>query len=320
MKNVIAADIGGTNSRFAFFRLDEGEGLSIVDSFRFKTGDARSLAELIEEVKKKTSVPPYSEWDALVLAVPGAVKERTFAKLANVPWTVDVSKLRLCSPEKKIFLINDFVAQAYACQRAGQLERRSIQAGVAKSESPVAVIGAGTGLGHCVLAKEGHDTFLALPSEAGHAAFPFYGKAEAAYQDYLLERTGAAYPYGDIVVSGPGLSSLHAYLTGDDLSPEDVANSIAPDSETTMYFARFYGRACRNYALTVLAVGGLYITGGVAIKNPFLVMDDHFREEFVDSAHYRTMLEEIPVMLILDEDIGLWGAANFGALNLRIGT
>lgn len=316
MKDIIAVDVGGTNSRFTHFRLDEKGNLSCVAGVRLKTGDSASLDELIEKARNAGFVAASLRWDAVVLAVPGAVKEGACAKLANVPWAVDVSGLRQRLPGTKVFLINDFVAQAYACPLERHLNKETIQAGVAENGAAMAVIGAGTGLGHCALARTGRDAFLALPSEAGHAAFPFYGKTEVAYQDYLLERTGAAYPYGDLVVSGPGLSHLHAWLTGEDLPPDRIASRITPDSETTVFFARFYGRACRNYALTVLPMGGLYVTGGVAMKNPFLVVNDHFRQEFIDSPHYRTILEKIPVSLILSEDIGLWGAANFAALNL----
>jgi len=169
-------------------------------------------------------------------------------------------------------------------------------------------------LGHCALVATDGGDFLPLPSEAGHAAFPFYGKTETAYRDFLMERTGAEYPYGDIVVSGPGLTNLHAFLTGREMPPKDIVAEIAPESETTVLFARFYARACRNYALTVLALGGLFIAGGVAMKNPFLVVNDHFRKEFGESRHYGPMLRQIPVSLIASEDSGLWGAANYGMM------
>ncbi len=183
----------------------------------------------------------------------------------------------------------------------------------------MAVIGAGTGLGHCALLATDGGGFLPLPSEAGHAAFPFYGKTETAYRDFLMERTGAEYPYGDIVVSGPGLTHLHAFLTGREMSPKDIVAEIPPESETTVLFSRFYARACRNYALTVLALGGLFIAGGVAMKNPFLVVNDHFRKEFTESRHYGPMLRQIPVSLIVSEDSGLWGAAHYGMIKGKSG-
>lgn len=319
MKNVIAVDIGGTNSRFGHFRISDEGRLSYVDGLRLKTHSASSLDDLMEMARNKGPIGANTQWDAVVLAVPGAVKDNTYAKLANVPWAVDVSGLRVRAAGARIFLINDFVAQAFACPLMSRLNTQIVQNGEPQAAANVAVIGAGTGLGHCALAPAGGDSFVPLPSEAGHAAFAFYGKTETAYRDYLLERTGAEYPYGDIVVSGPGLTHLHAFLTGRDLDPVDVIGEITPEAETAVLFARFYARACRNYALTVLSLGGLFIAGGVAMKNPFLVVNDHFRQEFTDSAHYGTMLAKIPVTLILSEDSGLWGAANYGAINLRTG-
>jgi len=312
MKNIIAVDIGGTNSRFAHFTIDDDGALSCVARLKLETASASSLDDLIDKALAPGPIPAVADWDTVVLAVPGAVKENTRASLANVPWDVDVSGLRAHLGGTGIFLINDFVAQAFACPLAKRLEMETVQDGVADLRAAMAVVGAGTGLGHCaLLAADGGD-FLALPSEAGHAAFPFYGKTETAYRDFLMERTGAEYPYGDIVVSGPGLTHLHAFLTGRELPPKDIVAGITPESETTILFARFYARACRNYALTVLALGGLFIAGGVAMKNPFLVVNAHFRKEFTESGHYGPMLKQIPVSLMASEDSGLWGAANYG--------
>jgi len=316
MKNIMAVDIGGTNSRFAHFAIDDKETLSYIGGLRLKTASASSLDDTIEKAHREGPIPAGARWDAVVLAVPGAVKEETYAKLANVPWAVDVSGLRERTVGTKILLINDFVAQAFACPLGDRLTKEIVQAGEAQPGASIGVIGAGTGLGHCALASTQGDTLLPLPSEAGHAAFPFYGNAETAYRDFLLDRTQAEYPYGDIVVSGPGLTHLHAFLTGRELPPEKIVTEITPEAETTVLFARFYARACRNYALTVLTLGGLFIAGGVAMKNPFLVVNNHFREEFTHSVHYGAMLEKIPVSLMLSEDSGLWGAANFGAINL----
>lgn len=84
------------------------------------------------------------------------------------------------------------------------------------------------------------------------------------------------------------------------------------ESATVQWFARFYGRASRNYALSVLPFGGFYISGGVATKNPFLVDNDTFRDEFVNSPVKRKLLETIPVRLLRDPFSGLWGAAYYG--------
>jgi glucokinase len=316
MINIIAVDIGGTNSRFAHFRVSNFGELEYVNGFWLMTHSALSLDDLMEKALKKDELPAQTGWDAMVLAVPRPVKEETYASLANVPWAVDVSGLRARMPGTTILVINDFVAQAFACLIKEKVENLTIRAGTPETGANIAIIGAGTGLGHCALAMTSRGTFLPLPSEAGHVAFPFYGKVETEYRDYLLQKTGAGYPFGDLVVSGPGLAHLHSFFTGRALTPAEVVAEIGPDSPTTSFFARFYGRVARNYTLTVLALGGLYIAGGVAMKNRSLVDNEHFIREFNDSPHYGHILEKIPLTLILSEHNGLWGAAQYGIMKL----
>ena len=83
--------------------------------------------------------------------------------------------------------------------------------------------------------------------------------------------------------------------------------------------ARFYARACRNYALQVLARGGVYIAGGVAAKAPVLVTHPEFEAEFRRSPTMAHLLAKIPVFLNRNEESGLWGAALAGVQKLRTG-
>jgi glucokinase len=209
-------------------------------------------------------------------------------------------------------LLNDFAAQAYACRTKAVAEAKTIQNAKIDPASVLAAIGAGTGLGHCALVPTAEGGYITAPSEAGHAAFPFIGEREHAFEDFLREKTGHPYGFGDVVVSGIGLSMVHEFLAGQDLEPKEVSARLADNPETADWFARFYARACRHYALNVLAFGGLYICGGVAAKNPDLVTRPAFLEEFRHSPTQRKVLEAIPVFLNDNEDSGLYGAAHFG--------
>jgi len=318
MHKILTADIGGTYSRFAGFTFGDDGTQSRLSSVSLTTGSFCSFDDLIECAFMHVAPAANSSWKAMVLAVPGPVREGVRATLPNVPWTADITNLRKNLPGTEIYLINDFVAQGYTCLPETELAREVIQAGKAEDGGVIAVVGAGTGLGHCAIRKEAGGGISALPSEAGHAAFAFCKEDEAGFMEYLLEKTGSSYPHNDLVVSGSGLSHLHAWLTGETLPPENIVSRIGPESETTEFFARFYARACRNYALSVLATGGLFITGGVAMKNPFLVNNDYFREEFINAPHYRDILESIPISLVCDEEVGLRGAARYGMVNLRV--
>jgi glucokinase len=129
--------------------------------------------------------------------------------------------------------------------------------------------------------------------------------------------TKLPYCHGDAIVSGSGLSRLHAFLTGESLSPANVAARLPQSPRTAAWFARFYGRAARNYALNVLAQGGVYLAGGVAARNPILVRHPAFLEEFRSSPSHSALLASIPVLLNANEDSGVYGAALYGAQRLR---
>ncbi len=148
-------------------------------------------------------------------------------------------------------------------------------------------------------------------------AFPFVGDAEHAYGEYVRRITPLPYCHGDAIVSGPGLSRLHAFLTGEELPPAVLGPRLADFPRTVEWFARFYGRACRNYALAVLALGGVYVSGGVAVRSPVLVEHPAFLEEFCLSPSHSELLSGLPVLLNTNEDTGVFGAALFGVQLLR---
>jgi glucokinase len=121
----------------------------------------------------------------------------------------------------------------------------------------------------------------------------------------------------EFIVSGSGLSLIHQYLAGEKLTPAEINDGVAHNSETLDWAARFYGRACRNYALQVLARGGVYIAGGVAAKMPILVTHPAFERQFTYSKTMASLLQEIPVYLNANEESGLWGAAFLAAQKLK---
>ena len=320
MQRVLAADIGGTYSRFGFFELigeaDEPRLLSIV---RLPTQESESLPVLLELLFSEQRPFAASSCDLAVLAVPGPVQGR-FCRPPNIKWDIDLYDITKVGLGRGA-LLNDFAAQAFASRSRAVREARVLQASRSDAQitagGTVAVIGAGTGLGHCALVPDGRGGHLAVPSEAGHVAFPFVGDKEHAYGEYVRRVTNLAYCHGDAVVSGSGLSRLHAFLTGEVMSPAVLSPRLPNFPNTVEWFARFYARAARNYALAVLALGGVYVCGGVAAKSPMLVEHPAFLEEFRLSPSHRDLLAGLPVMLNLNEDSGVFGAAIFGAQRLR---
>ena len=316
MAIILAADIGGTNSRFGHFEAIDGHEARLVESCSFATGSVRSLAELLRLLKASGFGLDPETADQVVLAVAGPVRDGVRCKLTNAEWGIDLDDPAVALPRGRTALVNDFVAQALGAGTA-HAGRSAVVVREGEARFGVtAAVGAGTGLGLCALVPLPGGESLPLPSEGGHAPLAFVSRDEFRFLEFLKTQTGYTHAFGDIVVSGPGLSFLHQFLTGRRLAPAEIAQEIGPESETTRWFARFFGRACRAYVLHVLAWGGVFLCGGLAARNPFLVANEEFLREFGDCPAYGTALEAIPIRLVTAPDSGLHGAARHGRMLL----
>lgn len=312
--NILTADIGGTNSRFAHFTTGPGGGLRLCRSVWTKTSDHRSFRAMLEYLKSTGFSLTPGQSDIFVVAVAGPVEDGLRCSPPFIAWDIDVSDPYY----GRCILINDFIAQAYSCLTRPGREAVRILDGTADQMAASAIIGAGTALGKAVLVPKLDGTAVALCSEGGHAGFPFETEREFEFHRFLTDKLGDKYITGNTVVSGKGLSYIHQFLTGHELAPQDVALSFQRFPETLEWASRFYGRSCRNFALEILAMGGVYIAGGLAAKNPELVTSKTFEKEFRSSDKLSYLLEKIPVFLIRDENSGLWGAAFLGLQKLKI--
>lgn len=316
-RTILTADIGATNSRFAQFHQKPEGGLSLVEVKWLPTASAASFAELIQQLKTEGFFLDLDKADIFVAAVAGPVERGVKCSPPFISWDIDISQIQEEFGFGRVALINDFVAQAYACRSpVGKIE---ILDGEIVEDAAIAVLGAGTALGKAVLIPDGAGGFLAVPSEGGHASFSFIRGREYEFQEFLKIELGEDYIIANYVVSGKGLVYIHRFLTGESLEAREVAETFSPDSETLEWAARFYGRVCRDFALEVLSLGGMYIAGGVAARSPQIITHEAFRKEFRASPTMGHILEKIPVYLIDNQDSGLWGAAFLGLQELDRG-
>ena len=316
---MLAADIGGTNSRFSMFSV---EGRKPV----YKCGVViSSKEEEFSHLLNKLFTCWPVEWTELarvsevVFAAAGPVRDGRI-EMTNADFAVDEEQIQSFFPDAEVRLMNDFEAQAWAClspvfETAERLlPGAGSEAPVFSGLAPVAVVGAGTGLGAAWL-MPGEDPRV-LPSEAGHMSFPFdiRNEEERAFAAFLAGESSIL-PTAGHVLSGSGLAKLHEFFTG---TAEDPAYFTAAmtfaESDTCRLFARFYGRFCRMAALSLLPQA-VVIAGGVAEKTPCLVRHEEFAREFVRAAGaHGEFLNRVPVWLNRHPQSGLWGAAEAGAM------
>jgi glucokinase len=314
MPSILAADIGGTNSRFGRFTVIDGK-LELQDTAWLQTTEVDSFETLLTRLAERGPEWEAARADVFLVAIAGAVEEERRCAPVNIAWDADLDRIAPRLGLTRAALINDFVAQAYACRTDAVASAQLVLDGTADPNGALAVVGAGTGLGKCALTPiPGSKSWTSVASEGGHTHFPFLTEEELTFLRFVQRETGKRQVVGDMVVTGLGLRLLHRFLTGQDLSPAEVAARFPdPDCPTLEWAARFYGRACHDYALDVLSTGGLYISGGIAAKNPALVQHPSFKAEFRASETHAALMGRIPVRLNANQDSGLWGAAYYGA-------
>jgi glucokinase len=338
---LLAGDIGGTKTLLGLFERDEPRPQPRhVD--QFITLDHDGLESILSTFLEKHGVR-VSELEASSFGVAGAITDQV-ARLTNVPWRIDAGEM-MRHGFRRVRLLNDLEAMAYAIPVLAADELAILQEGVKISSGNVAVIAAGTGLGEGMLLNIG-GRLVPGQSEGGHADF-------AARTPRELEMVGAlTHVLGRVsaehILSGPGLVNVyrftHALLNAEtagadeervgapavvsvgttcaavgpvsdpsELPPRITASALAgkcPDCvEAVDLFVSAYGAEAGNVGLRVVATAGVYIGGGIAPRILPLLRNGRFITAFRAKAPLDELVGRMPVAVILNKRSALLGAA-----------
>ncbi len=345
MTLLLAGDIGGTKTILRLVNAEAdstvaGALLQILYEERYSSPEFPDLAPIVrrflKEAAEQLGSSPLPE--TACFAIAGPVVGNT-SSLTNLSWLLDGERLQHELNIPKVALINDFAAVGYGIlglNDAGDLH--PLQKAPRQLHAPIAVIGAGTGLGEGFLIPTGTG-YSVYPSEGGHADFAPRSQLEFQLLNYLLDKLNITRISVERVVSGQGIVAIYQFLRDRQTASEtpDIAEVIrtwerqagqektvdpaaaiaiaAADksdhlSEQTMnLFAEAYGAEAGNLALKLLPYGGLYIAGGIAAKNVPLLDAGGFMHAFTDKGRVSALLETIPVYIVLNPKVGLIGAA-----------
>lgn len=315
-------DIGGTQCRLARFGEDGPQPELEAVQVR-ATADMPDTDALLRAWEEALTTP-LSAARALVMGVAGPVSPEGAARLSNAALTVDPRAVSARFGLRRCLVVNDFVTEAWACLTpagAGAVRlfgpcRPAPTAADGPEAGPVAVLGAGTGLGAAWLVPgrdaAGRPCRRAFPSEFGHAPFPFEGREEQEFAAFAREALHRRTLCADDVTSGRGAALLYAFLCGERLPEAEAAARLCAHEEGLRWYARFLGRVCGQWALATLCRGGLYLTGGMVLRNPGVTEHPAFREAFL-LAPELGVLEQVPVARFATPYSGLWGGAALAA-------
>ena len=307
MQNVLLADIGGTNARFAILAGETvGRGSHMAVSGYGSFGEA--LRAYLD------GLPEAGQPRGAILAASGTIHDGRCV-LTNNSWVIDAAELRVTHGFSTVRLINDFEAVAWSLPGLSGDQLRQVGGAGPVAGAPLAALGPGTGLGMAVSIRCATGR-LVLSSEGGHSTMAGSSSREDAVIAYLRQRFG--HISAERVLSGHGLENLYEALAAlDDLRPpRRVAAEITragiegtcPTSRAAVdMFCAMLGTVAGNLALTLGARGGIFIAGGILRHMPEYFVRSQFRARFEEKGRFSKYLEPIPAYLILDEDAAFAG-------------
>jgi glucokinase len=307
---IVAGDIGGTKVLLQLVDASQS-GRTVLAEQRYESHVFATFDDLLGAFVKEHIGGPI---DAACFAVAGPVFADR-AEVTNLTWKMDAMALAKRFSIGRVSLINDFFAVALGVPILAPSDVLVLNAGTRVPFAPIAILGAGTGLGEANLVHDG-TKWNVVPSEGGHADFA--PQDEEQIRLFLALHAKYGHVSWERLLSGAGLVNIHNFVSGeerpyDETLPMEIAKALASgDAAAARTFAIFvdiYGAEAGNMALRLLARGGVYLAGGVAAKNVDQFTDGRFLNAFVRKGRFQHILAEIPLNLITNPKVGLLGAA-----------
>jgi glucokinase len=314
---LLAGDVGGTNTRLAFFAPGPVRP-ELAEVRTYRTSAFAGLTPMLETFLRDVGAG-IAQVDGAAFGVAGPVVDQR-VELTNADWLIVAGETASALGLPHVSLLNDLAVMARSIPVLRADELVTLQEGTADAHGAIALIAPGTGLGEAFLVRDG-DRLIASPSEGGHADFAPRTPREFALLAYLTGRFGRV-DY-ERVISGRGLVNIHGFVhtaACPSLADEqgDAAARISAAAlegrcpgcaEALALFVSVLGAEAGNMALRTVATGGVYVGGGIPPKILPALRAARFLEAFRAKEPLGDLVARVPVHVIVHPDPGLLGAA-----------
>lgn len=326
---ILAGDIGGTSARLAAYEVGAGS-LRMAIEKTYPSAKYPGLGEIVGQFVAEHQI----RITHACCGIAGPVREGR-VQTPNLPWLIEGAALARQLGIAGFTLINDLEANAWGIGALGPDDIVTLNAGVPAVTGNAAVIAAGTGLGEAGLFWDGteHRPFAC---EGGHVDFAPRSELEIELLQYLMKKFGRV-SY-ERLVSGPGLCNIHEFLRESGRGQEtpavleamrekDAAAVIAQaalDNRSALcvqaldVFVSIYGAEAGNVVLKMMALGGLYVGGGIAPKIIAKLRDGTFMRAYLAKGRMQPLVEATPVHVILNSNTALLGAARYASRQMGL--
>jgi len=315
---ILAGDVGATKILLEVGESRTGRWEPVL-SRRFATEGAANFSAILEAFLDECRAARAGRITSAGFGVAGPATGNR-VKMTNRPWVVDGDTIAQRFHVPRVRVVNDLVASAHGIPWVSSRETVSIQPGRAMEDEPRVVMGVGTGLGISYLVRDSDGKLREVAGEGGHAGFAPGTPEQAELWRSIFASCGRC--SAEMVVSGPGLANIYAFLRGTGVHPTSLPSPLpekitqaALDGSDPLcaaaleLFVECMGTVAGDHALAAMARGGVYLTGGIVGKVLPRLQSGRFREAFCAKSPFSALLMKIPVRAITSERVGLLGAA-----------
>ena len=306
---VIVGDIGGTNARFAIFDGTKGtlSSLQILQCTDYADFPAM-LDAYLGRIQRGTAL------NRLCLAVAGPVDDDVVSLTNN---NISFSKEAIMSRYlfDELTVVNDFTAQAMAVPFLKASDCETLRIGTAYENTPILVLGPGTGLGFSALVPTASG-WRPLETEGGNIGFTAHSRDEDKLVRWLRERS--EYLIAETVLSGRGLETLYAYyvetyrtIAAFKTAAQIGDAALSGNKLATQAVLQFLDSLGSYIADGILATGArhaVYLSGGIVPKLSSLIPKSQFLTRAGTRGIYSDYVGKVPIYLVTDPYAGLLGA------------
>jgi glucokinase len=297
----LLADIGGTNARFA---LETGPG-EIGSVQVYPCASYPGVADVIKKYLKDNKIGRVNH-AAIAIANP---VDGDQVSMTNHDWSFSIEATRRALGFDTLLVVNDFTALAMALPGLTDAQRVQVGGGTRRPNSVIGLLGPGTGMGVSGLIPA-DDRWIALGSEGGHATFAPADEREDIVLQYARKKW--SHVSFERVAAGPGLEVIYRALAGRDKKRvasnvdtiEIVKRALEGEplaAESVDVFCGILGTFAGNIAVTLGALGGIYIGGGVVPRLGEFFARSSFRKRFEAKGRFEAYLQNVPTYVITAE-------------------
>ena len=299
----LLADIGGTNARFtlevapATFTL-----IKVLPCAEYPTL-ADALKSYLAEPDVQAACKAPLRHAALAIANPIT---GDLVRMTNHHWEFSIEALRLACGFATLIVANDFTALARALPHLAHDQKVQIGGGSFVPNTPLGLVGAGTGLGVSGLIPC-KSSWTALLSEGGHVTFSPANPTEVAVLQYAWKAFD--HVSAERFLSGDGIELLYRALAehsgrpnqgldAPEISRRALAGECALCDDAIETFCGMLGTVAGNLAITLGAQGGIYIGGGIVPRLGERFANSKFRRRFEQKGRFVHYLAAVPTFVI----------------------